>query len=151
MGLKTLLLSLGIFFQNNDTMTLPSQTLSITIQRSAEETYAYLSNPANMPEWAAGLCLSIAPTDKPDIWLAKTVNGDARVRFTAKNAFGIADHYVTIGNNPEVYIPMRVIANGNGSEVLFTLFRLPDMTDEKYKQDMAAVQKDLWALRKRME
>lgn len=145
------MLSMGIIFQNSDTMSLPSQTLSITIARSAAETYDYLSNPAKMPEWAAGLCISIAPTDKPNIWRAKTVNGDANVRFTEKNEYGIADHYVTIGNNPEVYIPIRVIANGKGSEVLFTLFRLPDMTDEKYRQDRAAVEKDLRTLKDKLE
>src|SRR2546430_8233611 len=34
-----------------------------------------------------------------------------------------------------IYIPMRVIANGAGSEVLFTLFRLPDTTDETFARD----------------
>jgi len=29
---------------------------------------------------------------------------------------------------------MRVIANGAGSEVLFTLFRLPDTTDENSRE-----------------
>jgi hypothetical protein len=62
-----------------------------------------------------------------------------------------ADHYVSIGNAPEVYIPIRVIANGSGSEVLFTLFRYPDMTDEIYARDKAAVQKDLETLKQLLE
>lgn len=151
MGLKTLLLSLSLFSQNNDTMTLPSQTLTITIQRSAEETYDFLSRPENMPKWAAGLGASFKPTDTPNVWSVETPGGQARVRFTEKNKFGIADHYVNTGNAPEVYIPIRVIANGSGSEVLFTLYRYPDVTDERYAQDKAAVQKDLATLKRLLE
>jgi hypothetical protein len=151
MGLKTLLLGLSFLMQKNDTMTLPAQTLTITIQRSVDETYAFLSKPENMPKWAAGLGSSFAPTDTPNVWSVQTPGGQARVRFTEQNKYGIADHYVSIGNAPEVYIPIRVIANGNGSEVLFTLFRYPDMTDERYAQDKAAVQKDLETLKKLLE
>jgi hypothetical protein len=36
---------------------------------------------------------------------------------------------------------MRVIANGTGSEVLFTLFRLPDMTVEAFARDAEWVER----------
>lgn len=151
MGLNTLLLSLGLLIQNADTMTLPSQTLSITIQRNTQETYEYLSDPANMGEWAAGLGTGVTPTAEKDIWQVKTPNGMAKVRFIEKNNFGIVDHYVNDGQGPEVYIPIRVLANGSGSTVIFTLFRLPHMTDEDYERDMAAVQKDLQTLKRVLE
>jgi len=35
----------------------------------------------------------------------------------------------------EVYVPIRVLPNGSGSTVLFTLFQLPGMSDEKYAED----------------
>ncbi len=37
------------------------------------------------------------------------------------------------------------------SEVLFTLFRLPDMSDEKYAEDMKTVARDLRALKDLLE
>jgi hypothetical protein len=46
---------------------------------------------------------------------------------------------------------MRVLANGSGSEVLFTLFRLPDMSDEQYAEDMQLVEHDLRALKDLLE
>jgi hypothetical protein len=46
---------------------------------------------------------------------------------------------------------MRVLSNGSGSEVLFTLFRLPDMSDEKYAEDMRLVDRDLRALKDLLE
>jgi hypothetical protein len=46
---------------------------------------------------------------------------------------------------------MRVIANGTGSEVLFTLFRLPDMTAEAFARDAEWVERDLKALKALLE
>lgn len=42
---------------------------------------------------------------------------------------------------------MRVVPNGDGSEVVFTLFRQPGMTDEQFAADAAWVAKDLAALK----
>jgi hypothetical protein len=62
--------------------------------------------------------------------VADTPEGPVKIRFTERNDFGILDHHVVVRPGVDIYIPMRVIANGTGSEVIFTLFRLPDMTDE---------------------
>lgn len=43
----------------------------------------------------------------------------------------------------EVYVPMRVVKNGNGSEVMLTVFQTPEMTDERYAEDIKTVEKDL--------
>ena len=45
----------------------------------------------------------------------------------------------------------RVIADGAGSEVLFTLFRLPDTTDETFARDAEWVERDLRALKALLE
>jgi hypothetical protein len=58
---------------------------------------------------------------------------------------------VTTTSGVEVYVPMRVLANGSGSEVVFTLFRLPDMSDEKYAEDMQLVERDLRGLKDILE
>lgn len=46
---------------------------------------------------------------------------------------------------------MRVIANGEGSEVFFTLIRQPEMSDEKFAQDAKWVEKDLGILKGLLE
>lgn len=74
-----------------------------------------------------------------------------RIRFTERNDFGILDHYVTPGAGSEVYVPVRVIANGRGSEILFTLFRLASMSDEQYAADAALVERDLATLKRLLE
>lgn len=137
---------------NTTKMVLPAQTLSITIHRSADEVYKYLSAPANFGHWAAGFGSALQPMSAPDTWRFTMANGQpATARFTPPNAFRIADHYVYPGNGNEVYIPMRVLSNGDDSEVLFTLFRQPDMSDETLAADKAAVLKDLVALKAVLE
>lgn len=74
-----------------------------------------------------------------------------KVRFTERNSFGVLDHYVITGPGLEIYIPMRVISNGTGSEVIFTLFRLSDMSDEKFAEDAEWVKRDLNALKNLLE
>jgi hypothetical protein len=43
--------------------------------------------------------------------------------------------------------PMRVLPNGRSSEVIFTLFRQPDVSDEKFSEDGKWADKDLTILR----
>ncbi|MGH8769947.1 MAG: hypothetical protein ACREV2_02020 [Burkholderiales bacterium] len=51
----------------------------------------------------------------------------------------------------EILNPMRVVPNGSGSEVMFTLFQLPDMPDEKFVTDAGWVERDLMMLKKVLE
>jgi hypothetical protein len=69
------------------------------------------------------------------------------IRFIDRNAFGVMDHHVDIGGGDEIYMPMRVIPNGEGAEVILTVFRQPDMSDEKFQADIEWVQRDLQALK----
>jgi hypothetical protein len=77
--------------------------------------------------------------------------GKVRVRFAEPNAFGVMDHDVTLESGVTVHNPMRVMPNGEGSELLFTLIRQPGMSDEQFAKDQAAVQKDLHALKELLE
>jgi uncharacterized protein YndB with AHSA1/START domain len=107
--------------------------LSTYVDRPAAEVYAYVSDPARLPEWAAGL------------------SSDMEVRFAPPNPFGVADHDVTLPDGSVVTNPMRVIADGPGCEVVFTLRRQPGVTDEAFAADAAAVRADLDTLRRRSE
>jgi len=46
---------------------------------------------------------------------------------------------------------MRVVSNGSGSEVIFTLFQLAGMSDEKCAEDIGWVEQDLRTLKGIME
>lgn len=122
-----------------------TRTVSVRIERPFAEVYDFLVRPENWNQWATGLGKSIHKT--PMGWVAETDQGESNVRFTPRNSFGVVDHYVMRRSGPEVYVPMRLIANGEGCELLFTLFREVKMSDEQYDRDMEFVKKDLNALK----
>lgn len=130
-------------------ITHQAHNISVSIERDLHEVYEFASRPENFPCWATGLATSLEPVD--DHWVADTPDGTIRVRFTPHNENGILDHQVTLANGIEVFVPMRVIANGSGSEVIFTLFRTPGMSDEDLARDIEWVTKDLETLKTLLE
>ncbi len=54
---------------------------------------------------------------------------------------------VDTGVAASVYIPLRIIANQDGAEVILTVFRQPGMSDVKFQEDLKWVEKDLRALK----
>jgi hypothetical protein len=130
-------------------MGAPSTHLSTWIARPAAEVYDFLSDPANVPAWAAGLGTSIEEVDGQ--WIAQSPMGRIVVAFTPRNDLGVVDHTVTLPSGEAFDNPMRVIPDGDGCEVVFTLRRQPDMTDEDFARDAAAVAADLATLKGLLE
>ncbi len=123
--------------------------ISVSISSAPAEVYAFASNPLNLPKWAAGLSGSIEKSG--DHWMADSPMGEIKIIFTPVNAFGVLDHDVTIPTGETFHNPMRVLKNGNGSEVVFTLYRQPQMSEKDFKADAAQVAKDLAKLKALLE
>ena len=126
-----------------------SRQLCIAIDCPPETVYAFVRNPENLPRWAAGLGKAVLKSGCG--WKVETPQGMMGLRFAPDNDFGVLDHYVKPADGAEIYVPMRVVENGAGSEVLFTLFRQPEMTDAEFGADCALVGRDLAALKKVLE
>jgi hypothetical protein len=105
----------------------------MTIERSPLEVYNFVCDLKNLPKWASGL------------------GGTAKVRFVERNKFGVLDHYVSVGSGPEVYMPMRVFPNGEGAEVLITVFRQAGVSEQRFAEDTQWVRRDLEALKELLE
>src|SRR5687767_11217236 len=109
------------------TTTYESRTISVAIERTPREVYEFASVLENLPKWATGLGTSGERVG--DVWMTQMAEGMVAVRFVGKNDLGVLDHYVKVGPETEVYNPMRVVANGDCSEISFTLFRQPGVSD----------------------
>ncbi|UUZ83972.1 hypothetical protein LJK88_09510 [Paenibacillus sp. P26] len=127
-----------------------SKTLSVAIERRPEEVYEYVLNLAHFPEWATSFCRSIRESED-GWWVIETPDGSMQIKFVERNAHGVLDHYARLESGQEVFNPMRVIANGSGSEMLFTLFQLPGMSDAKFSEDAGMVEQDLLTLKSVLE
>jgi hypothetical protein len=130
-------------------MASDSKHLSERIDLPADEVYEYASNPANVPQWAPGLASSVENVDGK--WSIETAAGRAGLAFAPRNEYGVLDHEVTMPSGETVYNPMRVIPDGTGCEVVFTLRRLPDMSDEDFARDAGLVAADLARLKQVLE
>jgi hypothetical protein len=128
----------------------PATQIAISIRRAPGEVYTFASDPRNLPQWAAGLAGStIAPSGEE--WIADSPMGTVRIRFAERNRFGVMDHDVTLPSGDTFHNPFRVVRNGEGSEVIFTLYRRPGMTDEELGRDAAQIRKDLATLKSVLE
>lgn len=123
--------------------------LSVLIDRSAAEAYDFLSVPENFAKWASGLGTSLRKVGSD--WIAETPDGPATISFSERNSFGVLDHSVTLPRGTSVYVPLRVIAKGDGCELALTLFRQPAMSDEKFAADAEWVMRDLHAAKRLLE
>ena len=123
--------------------------LSVSIDLEPEAVYAFTSNPENLPRWAAGLGQGVERAGKH--WEVITEQGTVGLRFTPHNAYGVLDHTVVLADGTEVYVPMRVMPNGDGSEVMLVLFRQPGMDDAEFARDAGLMQNDLLTLKALLE
>jgi Polyketide cyclase / dehydrase and lipid transport len=109
--------------------TYESRYIGVSIDRPPDEVYAFVSNPENLPKWATGLGGSIRRGGGE--WVVDSPLGTVKLHFAKRNDLGVLDHDVTLESGETVHNPIRVVPNGEGSEVIFILFRRPDMSDEK--------------------
>jgi len=123
--------------------------ISVPIDRPPHEVYDFASKPENLPQWATGLGGSIKKVNGE--WVADAPMGRITIRMTKKNALGVLDHDVVLESGAVVHNPARVFPRGRGSEVVFTLFRQPGVTDEKFSEDARWVEKDLNILKGLLE
>jgi hypothetical protein len=131
-------------------MASRSRHISIGIDRPVTEVYDFAGDPLKLPTWAAGLAGSTVEHDG-DQWFTNSPVGPVRFTFAPRNAFGVLDHHVTLPSGETVYNPLRVISDGDGCEVIFTLRKRPEMTDEEFERDADAVAKDLATLKSLVE
>jgi hypothetical protein len=124
---------------------LEVRNISVSIHRPPRDVYAFITTGENVPRWAEGLGTRIRRLDGE--WIAEGPIGSVKVRFTPQNDLGVADHDVVLETGVTVHNPIRVVPNGSGSTVIFTLLRQPGVSARQFDQDARAVEKDLGTLK----
>ena len=130
-------------------MTFPARHISQSIDVEPVVVAAFAGDPANLPQWAAGLSSGIRFDEGR--WVTDSPMGVVEVRFTDATALGILDHDVVLPDGTTVHNPLRVLRNDDGSEVVFTLYRLPGTTDDDFEADAALIADDLLRLKALLE
>ena len=130
-------------------MPIESRHLTVWIKRRASDVYEYASDPVHIPTWAPGLGTSIELVD--GTWFIGSGEGRVALQFAEQNPFGVLDHRVTLPSGEVIYVPLRVIADGDESEVVVTLRRQPGVRDDEFARDARTVQADLDRLKRILE
>jgi hypothetical protein len=126
-----------------------ARTVSVSIDRDPDAVCRYVRDPRNLPHWAPGFAKAVR--EDTGGWVVETAGGPVRVAFAADNVLGVLDHRVTDDQGLDVLNPMRVIANADGAEVLFTVFRPVGTSDDRFRRDLGLVEADLLTLKRVLE
>ena len=128
-----------------------SRTISVEIAVPVETVYRCVRDPEQLPKWAAGICKSVTVID--GVWHVDTGTelGTVLLELCVDNRYGVLDHVVTLPNGHSQNNPMRVLANGEGSELMFTVFQAEGMSDEAFVKDVQAVTRDLKTIKALLE
>lgn len=105
-----------------------SRTLSFTVKRQTGEAFdAILNAPAQMMPDAE---------KTPDGWWKFTgPRGPAKLKFNENKPLGILDH-MYVDQESKWNVPMRVVSSGDESEIIITLIKPDEITDEQFNERM---------------
>jgi len=108
-----------------------SRTISITVKKKTGDAFdAILQVPPKM--------MPDAKINNDGWWSFTGPHGQSKLKFNENKSLGILDHqYVDEESSWDV--PMRVVSNGDFSEVLITLNKPQEITDEQFDQRMSEV------------
>jgi uncharacterized protein YndB with AHSA1/START domain len=129
-----------------------SETFGFSIARPLGEVYEFLLEPTNFPKWAFGDgAAPMRRIGKRD-WAVETSVGPRIIRFAERNAHGVLDHEILRfeGDAPHP-TGFWVVANGPGTEVVYTNFRREGMSSEEWASLKTWVATDLLALQSLLE
>jgi hypothetical protein len=110
----------------------------------------FTTTPQTRPTCPSGL-LDSGVEQVDGRWFVDTPTGRVGFAFVPRNKYGVLDHDVTLPSGEIIYNPVRVITDGSVCEVVFTLRRLPGMSDEDFERDADAVAADLTRLKRVLE
>lgn len=119
------------------------------IQAGPDRVYDVARDPENLPKWAQWLAKADVTRDGDEFVVASPM-GQVRVRFVARNQYGVADHDVALPSGTTITNPLRVLAHPEGSEVVFTVRQI-ELSDDDVERDCSMVGDDLGRLKRLIE
>ena len=105
-----------------------SRTISIAVEKKTGDAFDAILNipPKMMPD---------AKIDDSGWWSFTGPHGKSMLKFNENKSFGILDHQY-VDEESKWDVPMRVVSNGDASEVVITLNKPDEITDEQFDQRM---------------
>ena len=120
-----------------------SRTISLSVKRKTGDTFdAILNSPQKM--------MPDAKMNSDGWWSFSTPRGSARLKFQENRSLGILDH-VFIDAEASWSNSMRVISSGDESEIIITLIKPHELTDQQFNERMGEMEEILGNMKKIIE
>ncbi len=134
--------------------TLISKTLTVTIDASYDKVAEDLADPMTHPEW--GREFFDGPARKTEDGLVvvniPAMGGEVRYKIDNDIERGIFDlYFAPEGQEFGPPLPVRLLHNEDGVDVLWTLAQQPGMPIEIWESGLASMERELANLKKRHE
>jgi uncharacterized protein YndB with AHSA1/START domain len=127
--------------------TIRSVTRSISIQAPPSAVLDVVADARTLPDWAPGFARSVRPEGSH--WIVDTGAGEALIDLAVSRERGTVD--IVSVEEPRRGVFTRVLANGDGSEYLFTQFFPDSATDADVQRQVAVVEGELETVRRLIE
>ena len=127
-----------------------AETILVSIDCPVGTVYDFLADPRNLPTWLVDIGSTIEHVRDQE-WVAEAPIGRFTFRFSPRNSFGILDFVVFRQGGPEISMPVRVVANGDGTDLTLTVFRRPETADAIYASELEWIRADLATLKTLLE
>lgn len=127
-------------------------TRSVTINRPYAVVMEYLKDPVRYSQWAVEYFTSPVTKIDEDTYRMQTTMGPRRFRVEADLERGAIDLYITELDKPFSYpLPIRLLRNQDGVDVLFTLAREDVLSDGDWVSSLEMLEKELAVLKHLLE
>jgi hypothetical protein len=134
--------------------TLETEVVKVTIDRPFDEVANYVADPSTAHIWATEFFAGPLEPATGDEFGANVpvMGGEIRYRQEADVAKGILDVYLAPkGGDFGPPLPVRVIPNGAGADVLWTLARFPGTPEVAWKGALDSMTRELDNLKRLIE
>ena len=119
-----------------------SETRSVTVAAPPSTVLDYVGDARRLPEWAPAFARAVRPAGEH--WLVDTGAGEAEIDVRVSRERGTVD-IVSTADSRGVFT--RVIANGDGSEYVFTQFFPAGTSEDAVARQVAVVEGELATVR----
>lgn len=131
-----------------------TKTLTISIDAPFTKVATDLANPSTHPEWATEFFSGTAKkmSNGEVLVTVPMMGGSVRYKIEADLESGVLDLFLSPeGADFGAPLPVRLIKNGDGVDVLWTLTRFPGVADSAWEHGVVSMKKELLALKARHE
>ncbi len=120
-----------------------SRTITIPINKKTSYAFDAILNcpPKMMPD---------AKISSDGWWSFSTPRGNARLKFNENRSLGILDH-IFIDQDSKWNVPMRIVSSGEVSEMVITLIKPDELTDEQFDNRMIEIEQVFENMKKIIE